>query len=148
MRTSEWTSGKSSWMTLMPTNFRSREIELTEVFTADRYGFEFDTNSTYPIAIGISMDFADYFNFGRQQAGKQRSLTLESTLRPQSNFSIELDSGYAQSLDFGRCDLMADFFVSFVALRHIYSHVNRFCVCSHKRRGRVCYQPKFMRTIY
>ena len=79
--------------------FRSREIELTEVFTADRYGVEFDTNSTYPIAIGIAMDYADYFNFGRQQSGKQRSLTLESTLRPQSNFSIELDSSYAQSLD-------------------------------------------------
>ena len=78
---------------------RSREVELTEVFTANRYGFETDTNATYPIAIGIGIDFADYFNFGRQQAGKQRSLTLESTLRPQSNFSIELDSSYAQSLD-------------------------------------------------
>ena len=78
---------------------RSREVELTEVFTANRYGFETDTNSTYPIAIGIGIDFADYFNFGRQQAGKQRSFTLESTLRPQRNFSIELDSSYAQSLD-------------------------------------------------
>ena len=28
---------------------RSREVELTEVFTANRYGFEFDTNSTYPM---------------------------------------------------------------------------------------------------
>ena len=79
--------------------YRSREVELTEVFTVDGYGFSIDTNSAYPIAIGIEMDFSDYFNFGRQQAGKQRSLTLESTLRPQSNFSIELDSSYAQSLD-------------------------------------------------
>ena len=79
--------------------YRSRAIELTEVFIADGYGFSIDTNSTNPIAIGVEMDFSDYFNFGRQQAGKQRSLTLESTLRPQSNFSIELDSSYAQSLD-------------------------------------------------
>ena len=91
--------------------FRGREVELTEVFTTDRYGFEIDTNSTYPIAIGIAVDFADYFNFGRQQAGRQRSLTLESTLRPRSNLSIELDSGYAQSFDFeGAID--GSFFVS------------------------------------
>ena len=79
--------------------YRSREVELTEVFIADGYGFSMDTNSAYPVAVGIEMDFSDYFNFGRQQAGKQRSLTLESTLRPQSNFSIELDSSYAQSVD-------------------------------------------------
>ena len=100
--------------------FRSREIELTEVFTADRYGFEFDTNSTYPIAIGISMDFADYFNFRRQQAGKQRSFTLESTLRPQSNFSIELDSSYAQSLDLeGAID--GRFFVSSLRATYLFT---------------------------
>ena len=99
---------------------RSREVELTEVFTADRYGFEFDTNATYPIAIGIAMDFADYFNFGRQQAGKQRSITLQSTLRPQSNFSIELDSSYAQSLDLeGTID--GRFFVSSLRATYLFT---------------------------
>ena len=99
---------------------RSREVELTEVFTANRYGFETDTNATYPIAIGIGMDFADYFNFGRQQAGKQRSLTLESTLRPQSNFSIELDSSYAQSLDLqGAID--GRFFVSSLRATYLFT---------------------------
>ena len=94
--------------------YRSREVELTEIFIADGYGFSIDTNSTNPIAIGIEMDFSDYFNFGRQQAGKQRSLTLESTLRPQSNFSIELDSSYAQSLDLeGAID--GRFFRQFIA---------------------------------
>ncbi len=78
---------------------RSREVELTEIFVADGYGFSIDTNSTHPIAIGISTDFSDYFNFGRQRAGKQRNLTIESTLRPQSNLSIELAGGYAQSFD-------------------------------------------------
>ena len=100
--------------------YRSREVELTEVFVADGYGFEIDTNSAYPIAIGIGMDFSDYFNFGRQQAGKQRSLTFESTLRPQSNFSIELDSGYAQSLDLtGAID--GRFFVSAMRATYLFT---------------------------
>ena len=100
--------------------YRSREVELTEVFVADGYGFEIDTNATYPIAIGIGMDFSDYFNFGRQQAGKQRSLTFESTLRPQSNFSIELDSGYAQSLDLtGAID--GRFFVSSMRATYLFT---------------------------
>ena len=99
---------------------RSREVELTEVFTANRYGFEFDTNATYPIAIGIAMDFADYFNFRRQQAGRQRGITLQSTLRPQSNFSIELDSSYAQSLDLeGAID--GRFFVSSLRATYLFT---------------------------
>ena len=84
---------------IMAYYYRSRAVELTEVFTVNGYGFSIDTNSTKPIAIGVEIDFSDYFNFGRQQAGKQRSFTLESTLRPQRNFSIALDSSYAQSLD-------------------------------------------------
>ena len=100
--------------------YRSGEVELTEIFIADGYGFSIDTNSTNPIAIGIGMDFSDYFNFGRQQAGKQRSLTLESTLRPQSNFSIELDSSYAQSLDLeGAID--GRFFVSSLRATYLFT---------------------------
>ena len=100
--------------------FRSREVELPEVFAANRYGFEMDTDSTKPIAIGIGMDFADYFNFGRQQAGKQRSLLLESTIRPQSNVSIELDSGYAQSFDLeGAID--GRFFVSSLRATYLFT---------------------------
>ena len=99
---------------------RSREVELTEVFIAEGYGFSIDTNATYPIAIGIGIDFSDYFNFGRQQAGKQRSLTLESTVRPQSNFSIELDSSYAQSLDLsGAID--GRFFVSAMRATYLFT---------------------------
>ena len=100
--------------------FRSREVELTEVFTANRYGFEMDTDSTKPIAIGIGVEFADYFNFGRQQAGKQRSLMFESTIRPQSNVSIELDSGYAQSFDLeGAID--GRFFVSSLRATYLFT---------------------------
>ena len=100
--------------------YRSRAIELTEVFIADGYGFSVDTNSTNPIAIGMEIDFSDYFNFGRQQAGRQRSLTLESTLRPQSNFSIELDSSYAQSLDLaGAID--GRFFVSSLRATYLFT---------------------------
>ena len=100
--------------------FRSREVELTEVFTANRYGFEMDTDSTKPVAIGIGVDFADYFNFRRQQAGKQRSLLLESTIRPRSNVSIELDSGYAQSFDLeGAID--GRFFVSSLRTTYLFT---------------------------
>ena len=100
--------------------YRSREAELTGVFTANRYGVSLDTDSAYPIAIGVGVEFADYFNFGRQQAGKQRNLTFESTIRPQSNFSIELDSGYAQSLDLsGAID--GRFFVSSLRATYLFT---------------------------
>ena len=61
---------------IMAYYYRSREVELTEVFVADGYGFTIDTNSTYPIAVGIGIDFSDYFNFGRQQAGNSGFLRL------------------------------------------------------------------------
>ena len=115
--------------------YRSGEVELTEIFIADGYGFSIDTNSTNPIAIGIGMDFSDYFNFGRQQAGKQRSLMLESTLRPQSNFSIELDSSYAQSLDLeGAID--GRFFVSSLRATYLFtreSFLRMFAQASRER---------------
>ena len=115
--------------------YRSRQVELTEIFIADGYGFSIDTDSTNPIAIGIEMDFSDYFNFGRQQAGKQRSLTLESTLRPLSNFSIELDSSYAQSLDLeGAID--GRFFVSSLRATYLFtreSFLQMFAQASRER---------------
>ena len=114
---------------------RSREVELTEVFVADGYGFSVDTNATYPIAIGISIDFLDYFNFGRQQAGKQQSITLESTVRPQSNLSIELDSSYAQSLDLtGAID--GRYFVSAIRATYLFtreSFLRMFAQASRER---------------
>ena len=120
---------------IMAYYYRSREIELTEVFVADGYGFTIDTNDTYPIAIGIGMDFADYFNFGRQQAGKQRGLTLESTLRPVSNFSIELDSSYAQSLDLAG-EIDGRFFVSTMRATYLFtreSFLRMFAQASRER---------------
>ncbi len=97
--------------------YRSREVELTEVFTANGYGFFVDTNSTKPIEVGVGVTFADYFNFTRQQTGKQRQLLFALTLRPRSNFSVELDSSYAQTLDLaGTID--GRFFVS--SLRGTY----------------------------
>ena len=114
---------------------RSREVELTEVFTANRYGFEMDTNSTYPIAIGLSIDFADYFNFGQQQAGKQRGLSFESTLRPWSNFSIELDSSYAQSLDLaGAID--GRFFVSSLRATYLFTRESFLRIFAQANRER------------
>ena len=105
---------------IMAYYYRSREVELTEVFVADGYGFTIDTNSTYPIAVGIGIDFSDYFNFSRQQAGKQRVLTFESTMRPQSNFSIEWDSSYAQSLDLAGV-IDGRFFVSSMRATYLFT---------------------------
>ena len=114
---------------------RSRDVELTEIFTADSYGFSIDTDSTHPIAVGLEMDFSEYFNFGRQQAGRQRSLTLESVLRPQSNFSLELDSSYAQSLDLeGAID--GRFFVSSLRATYLFtreSFLRLFAQAGHTR---------------
>ena len=115
--------------------YRSREVELTEVFIASGYGFSIDTNSTNPIAIGIGMDFSDYFNFGRQQAGKQRGLTFESTLRPQSNFSVELDSSYAQSLDLeGGID--GRFFVSSLRATYLFTRESFLRMFAQASRAR------------
>ncbi len=116
--------------------YRSREVELTEVFMVDGYGFSIDTNSAYPVAVGIEMDFSDYFNFGRQQAGKQRSLTLESTLRPRSNFSIELDGGYAQSLDLeGAID--GRFFVGSLRATYLFTRESFLRVFTQAGRERL-----------
>ena len=114
---------------------RSREVELTEVFMSDGYGFSIETNTTYPVAIGVGMDFADYFNFRRQQAGKQRGITLESTLRPQSNFSIELDSSYAQSLDLtGAID--GRFFVSTMRATYLFTRESFLRIFAQASRER------------
>ena len=115
---------------------RSREVELTEVFRADRYGVEIDTDSTKPIAIGIGIDFADYFNFGRQQAGKQRSLMVESTIRPRSNLSIELDGGYAQSFDLeGAID--GRFFVSSLRTTYLFTRESFLRMFAQANRERL-----------
>lgn len=114
---------------------RSREVELTEVFTADGYGIAIETNRTKPIALGVGVDFSDYFNFSRQQAGKQRSLTLESTLRPRSNFSIEFDSGYAQSLDLEN-SIDGRFFVSSLRATYLFTRESFLRVFAQASRDR------------
>ena len=120
---------------IMAYYYRSREVELTEIFIADGYGFSIDTNATNPIAIGIEMDFSDYFNFGRQQAGRQRSLTLGSTLRPRSNFSIELESSYAQSLDLeGAID--GRFFVSSLRATYLFTRESFVRIFAQANRER------------
>ena len=66
------------------------------------------------------MTFSDYFNFTRQQTGKQRQLIFESTLRPRSNFSVELDSSYVQTLDLaGTID--GRFFVSSLRATYLFT---------------------------
>jgi hypothetical protein len=99
---------------------RSREVELTEVFTSSGYGFSVDTNSTKPIAAGIGGDMGNFFNFDRQSIGKQRGVSLMSTVRPQSNFTITFDGSYAQSLDEQRI-IDGRFFVSSLRVTYLFS---------------------------
>ena len=78
---------------------RSREIELTDIFGANYFALDIDTNRAKPLAGRVRFNTADYYNFERQAVGLQRGVSLVSTVRPQSNFTIDLKGGYAHSLD-------------------------------------------------
>ncbi|HHZ89707.1 TPA: hypothetical protein EYN65_04040 [Candidatus Poribacteria bacterium] len=77
---------------------RRRVVELTDVFTASNYGFSLETNSALPISGEIDLSQGDFYNFTRQSVGRQRQVALDSILRPKSNFTIEINGSYAQSL--------------------------------------------------
>jgi len=77
---------------------RRRAVELTDVFITSDYGFFLETNSALPISGELDLSQGDFYNFARQSVGQQRQMTLAGTLRPQSNFTIEIDGSYAQSL--------------------------------------------------
>jgi hypothetical protein len=78
---------------------RSREVELTDVFNANKLGFFVATNSARPVAVEIEGASGDFFNFARQQAGRQRFLSLFGTLRPRGNLAVEIGSSLARTLD-------------------------------------------------
>ena len=117
---------------------RSREVELTEVFTSSGYGFSVDTNSTKPIAAGIGVDMGNFFNFDRQSIGKQRGVSLMSTVRPQSNFTITFDGSYAQSLDEGRV-IDGRFFVSSLRVTYLFSRDSFLRVFTQAGRERTSF---------
>ncbi|MDE0042019.1 MAG: hypothetical protein OXT74_08285, partial [Candidatus Poribacteria bacterium] len=77
----------------------SREIELTEIFGANYFALDIDTNRAKSLAGWLRLNAADYYNFERQAVGLQRGVSLASTIRLQSNFTIDLRGGYAHSLD-------------------------------------------------
>ena len=94
----DWRPTESFWEGIGVSYGRSREVELTEVFTTDGYEFSLLTNTSRPVSVGLDAGIGNYFNFPRQAVGKQRLLSLSTTIRPQSNFTIDLESGYALSL--------------------------------------------------
>ena len=94
----DWRPTESFWEGIGISYGRSREVELTEVFTTDGYELSLLTNTSRPISVGLDAGIGNYFNFSRQAVGKQRLLALSTTIRPQSNFTIDLESGYALSL--------------------------------------------------
>ena len=121
---------------------RSREVELTEVFTSSGYGFSVDTNSTKPIAAGIGGDMGNFFNFDRQSIGKQRGVSLMSTVRPQSNFTITFDGSYAQSLDEQRI-IDGRFFVSSLRVTYLFSRDSFLRVFTQAGPGTHLLQPEY-----
>lgn len=94
----DWRPTESFWEGIGVSYGRSREVELTEIFTTDGYELSLLTNTSRPISIGLDAGIGNYFNFSRQAVGKQRLLALSTTIRPRSNFTIDLESGYALSL--------------------------------------------------
>ena len=94
----DWRPTESFWEGIGVSYGRSREVELTGIFTTDGYELSLLTNTSRPVSIGLDAGIGNYFNFSRQAVGKQRLLGLSTTIRPQSNFTIDLESGYALSL--------------------------------------------------
>ena len=94
----DWRPTESFWEGIGVSYGRSREVEPTAVFTADGYELSLLTNTSRPVSVGLDGGIGNYFNFSRQAVGKQRQLSLSTTIRPQSNFTIDLESGYALSL--------------------------------------------------
>ena len=94
----DWRPTESFWEGIGVSYRRSREVEPTAVFTTDGYEVSLLTNTSRPVSVGLDAGIGNYFNFSRQAVGKQRLLSLSTTIRPQSNFTIDLESGYALSL--------------------------------------------------
>ena len=98
---------------------RKRVVELTDVFTANNYGFSLETNSALPISGQIDLSQGGFYNFVRQSIGRQRQVVLDSTLRPKINCTIEINSNYAQSLTtFKKID--GRFFTSSLRLTYLF----------------------------
>ena len=77
----------------------SREIELTNIFGANYVLVSIDTNRSKPISGSLRFNVSDYYNFAQQTVGLQRVASLAATVRPRSNFTIDLRGSFAQSLD-------------------------------------------------
>jgi hypothetical protein len=78
---------------------RSRNVELTDVFNANQFGFDIETNSSRAVSLKLNGSIGDFFNFSRQSVGKQRQLTLFSTVRPKDNLALDIGTSYAQTRD-------------------------------------------------
>ena len=94
----DWRPTESFWEGIGASYGRRREVELTDVFTTDGYELSLLTNTSRPVSVGLDGGIGNYYNFSRQAVGKQRQLFLSTIIRPQSNFTVDLESGYALSL--------------------------------------------------
>ena len=116
----DWRPTESFWEGIGVSYGRSREVELTEVFTTDGYEFSLLTNTSRPVSVGLDAGIGNYFNFSQQAVGKQRLLSLSTTIRPQSNFTIDLESGYALSLTQGEA-IDGRYFTSSLRVTYLFT---------------------------
>ena len=118
---------------------RSREIELTDIFGANYFAISIDTNRAKPIAGWFRIDIADYYNFDRQSVGLQRGAALASTLRPRSNFTLDLIGSYAHSLNSQRA-IDGRFLVGSLRATYLFTRNAFLRVFTQAARGRSTFE--------
>ena len=87
---------------------------------------------------GLQVDIGDFFNFDKQSIGKQRQLSLSSTIRPRSNFTLEFDGSYAQSLDEQRV-IDGRFLVSSLRMTYLFTRDSFLRVFAQTGRERTTF---------
>ena len=126
---------------------RAREVELTDIFTADEYGFFVETNSARPASVGVEGELGDFYNFARQSTGKKRQLSLFSTVRPRSNFTAVFSSSYAQSLD-REAVINGRFFVSSLRITYLFTRDAFLRVFTQAGREQIFYGERHTENNY
>ena len=134
----DWRPTESFWEGIGVSYGRRRQIELTKVFTADGYEVSLLTNTAKPVSVGLDGRIGDYFNFKRQAIRQQRQLSLSTTIRPQSNFTIDLESSYALSLT--QSDVIDErHFTSSLRVTYLFTRDLFLRVFTQARRKRIAF---------
>ena len=126
---------------------RAREVELTDIFTANEYGFFVESNSARPASLGVEGELGDFYNFARQATAKKRQFTLFSTVRPLSNFTTVFSGSYAQSLD-REASIDGRFFVSSLRITYLFTRDAFLRVFTQAGREQIFYDERQIENNY